>query len=494
MAKKFKKSLKAQADISRGEAQRLFDYTQTWGANQEAVRGALWQGLGSAQQLSGQYAPAAGQAPRDYSRYSQGLIVTNRYIGDMAASIAEMRASGASPEAWRMRRGGDEARYRTDAQMEALIAQRQAQFAGDIAGGGKKAKKAMKKVYKGTPWRVGKTGELEQRKGAARVGEAAEAGKPWAVDDLRNWELANQVADVQALYNQMHQAAQAGDFDAADQFLAQAEELTQQYGLNEQFDPTGLQGDAAGAQFRTGQVYGAVGDPLAQAEGALGSEGGMVVGQLLHRARQLQDPTSPEAQQFMSSLTQGALDTVEASRVNALRAMGSAEREGTRALRDQALASGQATATVRNASLAARTSERFATLKAGLETDTAAKRSQIISQAGQFYQQFSVDLAKNAVGLASAWVNDQSGVRDSFRAMQMNLSSNYIQNLMGFAGTSQTNLTQYLTSQMATESGESGGWASAIGGAISGGTAGAALGPWGAVAGAVVGGVGGYLG
>ncbi len=197
----------------------------------------------------------------------------------------------------------------------------------------------------------------------------------------------------------------------------------------------------------------------------------------------------------MSTLTKGALDTVEASRVNALRAMGSEERTGQRQLRDQALRSGQATATVRNAALAGRMAERFGTLKAGLETDVAAKRSQIISQAGQFYQQFSVDLAKNAVGLASAWVNDQSGVRDNFRAMQMNLSSNYIQNLMGFAGTSQTNLTHYLTAEMAQAGEESGGWAGALGGAVSGGMAGAQTGnPYLAIGGAVLGGVGGYLG
>jgi hypothetical protein len=524
-----KKTLAAQAAIKADQANRLFQYQTSYDRNQEAVRAALMQGLGSSAQLSGAYSGAAAQPARDYSKYSQKLIVTNRYLGDMAASISEMRRQGKDP-ATMTYRAPDESYSVGDmlsGQGPGPVGPAGALAGSMISHGGGKSYYSPEQMQamgwideegnpiagvKGSPWKFDKkTGEFIDKDGDGQpdrrsrfhtVGELAAKGKKGAISQVRNWELANQISEVNDLFEQANAAAREGNFELADQLHAQATDLVSQYGFNEEFDSTGLGKETRGVQFSVEQGFDAVGDPTGQAEGALGSESGMAVGQLLHKARQLQDPNSAETAAFKNALTSGAIAAVDAARTNALRAMATEERGSQRAMRDMALQSGQASQTAKMAAVAARNSERFGTLRAGLETDVGARKAQIYADAEKLYQSFSVDLVNNAVGLASAWVNDQSGVRDSFRAMHANMMMNYTSNLLGFASNANNNVTQLLMADMGGSGGGGFSGAGAAGGALSGAAAGATVGSVipgigtavGAIAGGVLGAVGGGFG
>jgi hypothetical protein len=242
-------------------------------------------------------------------------------------------------------------------------------------------------------------------------------------------QILGQVREVKTLYDQSYAAAKAGNFDEADALRAKAEGLQSDYNLNENFASKKLKD----WRFGTEGVYGLLDDTENKAGAALGSETGMLVGEQVHSARMMQDPNSAEATRFKDSLTDGAIQAIDQSRTNALRAQAADERGAGRAMRDAELSAGSASSSVRTAAVAARSAERFASQQTQIEGDVAAAKAQVYSAAGQMYEQFRVDLANNAVSLASAWVNDQSGVRDSFRQAQMAITTNYANTLSDWA-------------------------------------------------------------
>lgn len=243
-------------------------------------------------------------------------------------------------------------------------------------------------------------------------------------------QLYGQVREVNQKYQAAYEAAKAGNFDQADALRAEGDALAQ---------TNNLTGDYAGEgqlkSVRVGQsgMFQPLSDTGA-AQQALGSPTGMLVGSQVARARALQDPNSQESVRFRDSLTGGALAAVDAAHENAVRALATQERGAARGGRDALLGRGGASAQVATAAVAARTAERFATQRAGVETEVGAQKAQIFSQAAQVYETFRADFAKSAVSLASAWVNDQSGVRDNFRQLQAQMSMNYIGNLTQLAG------------------------------------------------------------
>lgn len=500
-----KKTLAAQA-IQRGEqADRLFRYQTVSDRHAEATRGALYSGLGGAQQLSGAY---AGVAPRDYSKYSQGLIFKNDFLGGQVQAWRELKAAGADPS---------QVFYREKDKM-ALGGATQAWYGAKITSGGGREGQGTLDSYldesgkpvkmKGSPFKFkkgqpvdknndGVFDEQDFKKRFSTWGEQAAKGKKGAISKVRSWELAGQIVEVQDLFEQANTLARAGDFDAADEAHAQALALVDEYGLNEQFDPTDLKKKGKGLSFSIGDVYDPMTDVEGQAGQALGSPTGMLVGEMVSTARQMQDPNSAESERFRKALTADAEAALDASRQNALRAMATEERGAARSMRDLALSQGSASGTARLAAVAARNAERFAAQRATLETDVGARKSALFAESARLYEQFRVDLGRNAVQLASAWVNDQSGVRDSFRAMHANMMMSYTSNLLGFASSANNNVTQLLMSSSGDGGGGTAGIAGgALGGAASGAAIGTAITPGigtavGAIGGAIVGGLAG---
>jgi hypothetical protein len=299
-----------------------------------------------------------------------------------------------------------------------------------------------------------------------------------------------QVEEVNTLFQQAYDAAKKGDYEAADQLRAQGEGLVESYKLNESFE----RGQGADSfTFSMGDKWDPLKDTQGEANAALGSPTGMLVGGVVNQARQMMDPNSAESMRFKDSLTSGALTAVDNARTQAVRALGAEERGAARSMRDSAMQFGAASNSVKMAAVGARSSERFATIRAGVEGDAAAQKAQIHADAAKMYESFRLDLASNATSLASAWTNDQSGVRDNFRAIHNNLISNYSNNLFGFAGQAMNNATELKLAGDAAKAGEGSTVGNVLGGAASGAAAGSAAGPWGALAGGVIGGVLGAL-
>jgi hypothetical protein len=436
---KNKKTLKAQSAIAREQGARFATDQIASGESAERVRARAQGGLGSAAQLSGQY---AGAQAKDLSKYSTGLMLGSN--------------AGANEDT-----------------LQKLSRAR----AGDTV------------VHEA---KYDKQGNL--KRAALTLSEQAAGGNKGAAQELARNQVYGQVSEVNALYQQAYDAAKAGDFTTADQLQAQAAQLTSQYNLNENFDASGV-GGGPGLKFSTGAKFAKLFDEQGQTEQALGTPEAMLVGGVVNNARQMMDPNSAESMRFKDSLTSGAVAAVDASRDAALRELGSAERTGTRERRDMMLKSGAAGQTAKMAAIGARSAERFATSKATLEGGAAAAKAQIYSDASKTYETFKYGLAHDAQSMAQAWVSGASGMRDDFRKLQDSLVSNYVDKLFGFATTSQTNM---VVQQGQKAAGDSGGVAGALSGAVAGASAGAAIGGPAAVytglAGAVVGGVLGYLG
>lgn len=441
-----KKTLAAQSAVARETGGRVMGSQIIRDTQGEQQRTALQSGLGSQAQLSGSLSGAKG---RDLSQYSQGLTVSSR-TGDSKTTLGAM----------------SKARAGTDlAEGKYFDAKGKLVDIGDKAG----AKKGFRQ---------------------ATLADLAASGNNKATDEIRQNELFGSITQINGLQQQAYDAAKSGDYEAADQLRKQADDLIKSGNFNENFDQSGMKN--LGLQFATGEKF----DPLADTQGAaneaLGSASGMLVGGVVNQARQMMDPASAESMRFKDSLTSGAIAAVDNSRDKAVRALGSEERGAARSMRDASMQWGGASQTVKMAAVAARSGERFAGVRADIEGDVAAQKAQIYGDAAKMYESFRMDLATNAASLASAWVNDQSGVRDNFRSIHNNLVSNYSNNLFGFAGTSQNNATQLKLANDAN-GGEGG-----LGGALSGAAAGAAAGgvtgnPWGALAGGVIGGVLGAL-
>ncbi|MGH9669024.1 MAG: hypothetical protein ACRD3A_02800 [Terriglobales bacterium] len=452
--------------------------------NFEAARGAMQQGLGSQAQLSGQY---EGAQTRDYAKYSQGLTFANDYIGGQVDAWRRLVEEGTDPTLYNKRTEEGKS-YFSQEEWDAKL---------NLAPGAKGGARKSRKNKQTGAWEYvddNADGVPDIKKKFATNEQRAAQGGMGAASSNRSWELTGQIVEVQDLFKAANDAAKAGDFDAADAKHAEALAKIGEYGLNEQFDPQGLKGDAAGLKFGVGEVYDPMADVGGQAQSALGSPTGMLVGNVVNNARQMMDPNSAESLRFKDALTSGAIAAVEASRTNALRAMATEERGAARSMRDSLLQQGGATQSAKMASLASRAAERFAAGRAGLETQVGAQRAQIYGDAAKVYESFKYDLAQNASALASAWVNDQSGVRDSFRAMHSNMMMNMTSNLYGFASQANNNVTQLIMAANGQKSEGGSGWAGALGGAASGATAGSAAGPWGTVIGGVAGGVAGYFG
>jgi hypothetical protein len=464
VAKVNKKTLAAQAEQSRETATYQHRATTLRDQSYETQRGMTAGGLGSAEQLSGAY---AGAQQRDLSRYSQGLMVTGDQQGGYQSVMASLQRGGLAGDQWVRRSSSGHIRPYAGAEVDEN---------GIPLDAYKLDKKTGQQVLKGN-W--------------ATIQQLADEGDKDAINALRQHELAGQIQEVDNLFKQAYDLAASGDYEQADALRSQAEGLVDQYGLNENFDPSGMNKDLAGLKFSIGDRYDPLTDPEGGAQAALGSPTGMLVGEVLNQARQMMDPTSAESMRFKDALTSGAVAAVDQSRDNALRAMASQERGAARSMRDMALSSGQASQTGKMAAIAARSSERFAEARTTLEGNVAAQKAQIYGDAAKLYETVRLDLANNAVGLASAWVNDQAGVRDAFRQLHASIMMNYTSNLFGFAQSTQGNAVQMQMQANALKAGEeeSGGWQGGLTGAVTGASAGASLGPWGALAGGVLGGV-----
>lgn len=508
MAKINKKTLAAQAEKNRQQAETAQRFATATDANREATRAAMLSGLGSEAQMRGEYVGSA--APRDMSRYSQGLIIGGLDYQSDVEMWRALQRRGADPASYYRHSGGQGGltegqaygniataglQTRQRGNREIVSPERQAQILA--AGPAKNELFKAKKNKKTGEWSwVDKDGDGQPdvKGGFQTIGALADKGNAGAMDRERSWELTGQIVEVEDAFAAMRAAAEAGDFATADAKHAEAMALVEQYGLNERFDPTGLnrKKGAGNITFGVGDKW----DPLADTEGAanqaLGSPTGMLVGSMVNRAQKLQDPNSQASTEFKNMLSQGALTAVEAARTNALRSMAGEERGAARSMRDMALQTGAGSASAKQFAVAARMGERFATQRAGLETSVGAAKAEIYSNTAKAYEQFRTDFAKDATVLASAWVNDQSGVRDSFRAMQMNMAMNWSSNLMGFASNAQNNATRLVLAELGET--DTGGWGGAAGGAISGAAAGTTVSPgWGTLIGAVGGGVAGYF-
>lgn len=357
---------------------------QAWRAQdelqyQEGSRENISTQLGGAAQLSGSLAP---EGPRiDTSKYSQGLRISSAK-GDTTNAMRDLAMRTAQ----------------YDKKRASLLAKQQ---------GAKTPKQAEK---------------LGQKIGAL------DAAKQPIADWYRSVEQANE------LYAQANKAAQAGDFTTADQLIAQADAISEQISTA----TGGVEGyklnkNKLGAE--KGQMFDPVASPTeGEGNAALSSPTGMLVGGMVNEARQMMDPASESAVRFRDSLTSGALAAVDAAKTNAVRALATEERGAGRAMRDMMLSGGQASQTGKMAAVAARTAERFATQKATIETEAGAQRAQILGEAAQAYEQFRVQLANNATELASSWVNDQSGMRDSFMQLNAQVMTSVMEQLFGRAG------------------------------------------------------------
>jgi len=413
-----KKTLAAQASISKEQATRFATNQIASGQAGEATRARIQSGLGSSAQLSGSY---SGAQARDLSKYNKGLLVTGAFKGDTSETQSYLSSA----------RSGDtvigKGKYR-DPDSGKWI--RKDLTIADVASGGVKV--GSNQVFADI-----KYGGMNQRK---------------AADEIRRYELSGQISQVNALYKQANDAAKAGDYDTADQLQAQADALTEQFGLNENFSSEGLLPGRTGAlSFSKGDKYDPLFDTEGAAESSLGSPTGMLVGGVVNQARQMQDPNSAESMRFKDSLTSGALTAVEQGRQQAVRALGSQERTAVRQQRDMMMGTGAAGQTAKMAAIGARNAERFATQRADVEGQAAAARAGIESDAAKLYEGVRMDMANNAVALSSAWVNNESGVRDNFRQIQNNLVSQYVSDLFGLASSATGSMAQMAAANAAAK-------------------------------------------
>lgn len=205
-------------------------------------------------------------------------------------------------------------------------------------------------------------------------------------------KLQNDLTIVNDFMQQAEDAARAGDFRAASQFRAQAEQATSgqagYYGLN--LDPANIR-----ALFNFDV------SPEEQGRSALGSPMARTLGALVKQGREFLDPESETSLRYKRSLTEGAE-----------RAIASESRQAQRAQRDIGLQYGAGRSAMQERSIAARTQEAF-----------ARERAQVYTTANAQFEQFSRKFAASSVQLGQAWLQNQGGIREQYQGAMDQLTS-----------------------------------------------------------------------
>jgi hypothetical protein len=151
----------------------------------------------------------------------------------------------------------------------------------------------------------------------------------------------------------------------------------------------------------------------------LQSPTGMMVGDRMREARELQDPTSERSKNFYRMLTHDPIMELSQAEDEAHDVLAMSERESARTSRDFAGAAGNMRSFGAEQAMRERSAEKFGTAHALMRQQTGVAKAKVFGEASRFYNEYRTAYADSALGAAESWVNNQSFVRDSFRQLQM---------------------------------------------------------------------------
>jgi len=227
--------------------------------------------------------------------------------------------------------------------------------------------------------------------------------------------LTGAQAEANSLLEDAQAAAQAGDFDTAQQL----KELADKY-LYERF---GKHPELSKMTGGMGALFAKYEDPTTRAKSQLGSEAARTVGAQVKRGRELTDPNSAEYQRTLAELQNPIKEGVDMAERNIAAGMRGAERYAK-----QVGASRGAARSFQGEMNAYSNVQRQAALD---RSNVLSQGSQALSQAASFMTtQFAPQFANASAALARSWAAGEAGTRDEYIAAVGNLN-NAVANFSG---------------------------------------------------------------
>lgn len=208
--------------------------------------------------------------------------------------------------------------------------------------------------------------------------------------------LQQRVDAANALMQQAQDAAEAGNFTLAEQLKAQAQSgLTAN--TNKEF------GELGGMDMSS--IFSLVEDPAVAARARLGGPQAQIVGKQLNEARAFQDFNSEASVNERKIMSEAGERSIAA-----------ASRDAQRQNRMGAMSGGPATTAYGRQLAEERSARNF-----------GAQRAQLFATVASDFQDMQRKYAKDSVGFAQAFLQNQSGVRESFQSALDQIRSNFSQ-------------------------------------------------------------------
>lgn len=336
-----------------------------------------------------------GSAPRQRARREFALATLQQEVGSQGLQQAEQQAQGAEAT-----RAGMERFLGSDAQLSGEL------FAGLETAPYRERFALNESVLSAAAQKNGMFDQLsrDERRGILGI----TSGKPQSAQIGEFYR--GRVTQANSILAQAEAAAGAGNFDEAERLKREANDLIGGLRLPEGFG---------------GELFSRTGGLTAEERAAQGLQGpqGQIVGKLVRDASDFLDPDSEATQRFKQNVSRGALEQIDRGAANAT-------ASGRRAARDFAARQGGGASAVLQQALQQRSLE-------SAEGEAAFQKAQVIAKTDQFFESFSREFAGNAVAVASAFINNASGVRDQFTqalASIQNMAANFSANIaqMGF--------------------------------------------------------------
>jgi hypothetical protein len=241
--------------------------------------------------------------------------------------------------------------------------------------------------------------------------------------------VAGQINDLMA---QATERARMGDIAGADTLKAQAQQLSEQWGVRRE--------ELLGQNKKVRKILGGDAFTLGQEDTLpaeeLTNEMGRTVGNIVRQGRELSEgPGSEGYERMRGELQDPQLKALDYADLIGQRQLATGAKQGAR---DAALASrsrGGARSVLGEQALAQRSAENTAQARANLTTDIAARKAQIKGATSQFMAQWAPAFAMDSQALGRTYAQGGAGVREAYQNAITNIQSAAAQLATSYANT-----------------------------------------------------------